>query len=141
MNSLVLPPLCPIIIVTSILLLRTEFFWLGGGRGWGGGGRLFMFEWEEEGWVLFRGWAFINFFYLSDGRLFEVDANLRLGVYSNKYGRHFSETQKKLHTNNVNVTGTKVTLLSGGLNIKNGHITTIQNQLKALSFLKSLSKF
>ena len=51
-----------------------------------------MFEWEEEGWVLFRGWAFINFFYLSDGRLFEVGANLRLGVYSNKYGRHFSET-------------------------------------------------
>ena len=55
MNSLVLSPLCPIISITSILLLRTEFFWLEGGRGWGGGGRLFMFELEEKGWELFRG--------------------------------------------------------------------------------------
>ena len=30
----------------------------------------------------------INFFYLKDGRLFEVGANnWRLGVYSNKYGK------------------------------------------------------
>ena len=38
------------------------------------------------GWALIRGWALINFFCLQDGRLFEVDANSRLGAYSNKYG-------------------------------------------------------
>ena len=38
------------------------------------------------GWVLIRGWALINFFCLQDGRLFEVGANSRLGVYSTKYG-------------------------------------------------------
>ena len=30
--------------------------------GWGGGERLFEFDWEEEGWALIRGWALINFF-------------------------------------------------------------------------------
>ena len=38
-------------------------------------------------WALIRGWALINFFCLSDGRLFEVGANSRLGAYSNKYGK------------------------------------------------------
>ena len=33
------------------------------------------------------GWALINLFCLKDGRLFEVNANLRLGAYSNKYGK------------------------------------------------------
>ena len=33
--------------------------------GWGGGERLFEFDWEEEeGWALIRGWALINFFCL-----------------------------------------------------------------------------
>ena len=36
---------------------------------------------REVGW----GWALILFFCLQDGRLFEVDANSRLGAYSNKY--------------------------------------------------------
>ena len=40
-------------------------------------------------WVLIRGWALIIFFYLQDGRLFEVGANSRLGAYSNKYGTVF----------------------------------------------------
>ena len=35
------------------------------------------------GWALIRGWAFINFFCPLDGRLFEVEANSRLGAYSN----------------------------------------------------------
>ena len=35
-------------------------------------------------WALIRGWALINFFSLSDGCLFEVSANSRLGAYSNK---------------------------------------------------------
>ena len=35
-------------------------------------------------WALIRGWALINFFCLSDGCLFEVSANSRLGAYSNK---------------------------------------------------------
>ena len=48
--------------------------------GWGGGERLFEFDWEEEGWAL------INFFCLKDRRLFEVGAISRLGAYSNKYG-------------------------------------------------------
>ena len=30
--------------------------------GWGGGERLFEFDWEEEGWALIRGWALINLF-------------------------------------------------------------------------------
>ena len=37
-------------------------------------------------WALIRSWAFINFFCLWDGRLFEVGVNSRLGAYSNKYG-------------------------------------------------------
>ena len=37
-------------------------------------------------WAVIRGWALIKFFCLLDGRLFEVGANSRLGVYSNKYG-------------------------------------------------------
>ena len=40
------------------------------------------------GWALIRGWALINFFCLSHGRLFEVGANSRLGAYSNKYGTY-----------------------------------------------------
>ena len=40
---------------------------------------------RRRGWALIRGWAVINFFYLSDGR-FEVGAYSRLGAYSNKYG-------------------------------------------------------
>ena len=32
------------------------------------------------GWALIRGWALINFFCLQHGRLFEVDANSRLGI-------------------------------------------------------------
>ena len=31
---------------------------------WGGGERLFEFDWDEEGWALIRGWALINFFCL-----------------------------------------------------------------------------
>ena len=33
---------------------------------WGGGGRLFEFDWEEKGvgWVLIRGWVLVNFFCL-----------------------------------------------------------------------------
>ena len=38
------------------------------------------------GWALIRGWALINFFCLSGGRLFEMGAHSRLGAYSNKYG-------------------------------------------------------
>ena len=38
------------------------------------------------GWALIRDWVLINFFYLQDGCLFEVDTNSRLGAYSNKYG-------------------------------------------------------
>ena len=41
---------------------------------------------RRRGWTLIRGWALINFFYLKDGRLFEVGANSRLGAYSNKKG-------------------------------------------------------
>ena len=33
----------------------------------------------------------INFFCLQDGRLFEVGANSRLGVYSNKYGTRLEQ--------------------------------------------------
>ena len=39
---------------------------------------------REVGWW----WALIKFFCLQDGRLFEVGANSRLGVYPNKYGRY-----------------------------------------------------
>ena len=38
------------------------------------------------GGLLIRGWALRNFFCLQDERLFEMDANSRLGAYSNKYG-------------------------------------------------------
>ena len=37
-------------------------------------------------WALIRGCELIKFFCLQDGRLFEVDANSKLGAYSNKYG-------------------------------------------------------
>ena len=37
-------------------------------------------------WALIQGWALIKFLCLQDGRLFKVDANSRLGAYSNKYG-------------------------------------------------------
>ena len=40
---------------------------------------------RRRGWALIRDWALINFFCLSDGRLFEAGANSRLGAYSNKY--------------------------------------------------------
>ena len=33
-----------------------------------------------------QGWVLINFFCLLNEHLFKVDANLRLGAYSNKYG-------------------------------------------------------
>ena len=66
------------------------FGWEGPEREWGGGGRLFEFEFEGVGggvgWALIRGWALIQFFCLRDGRLFEVGANSRLGTFSNKYG-------------------------------------------------------
>ena len=45
-------------------------------------------------WVLIRGWALIIFFYLQDGRLFEVGANSRLGAYSNKYGTQNPSSSK-----------------------------------------------
>ena len=35
--------------------------------------------------MLIQGWVLINFFCLSDGRLFQLGANSRLGSYSNKY--------------------------------------------------------
>ena len=38
--------------------------------------------------MLIRGWAFINFFYLQGGRLFEVGAYSRLGTQSIKYGSY-----------------------------------------------------
>ena len=38
---------------------------------------------RRRGLALIRGWALINFFCFQDGRLFEVGANSRLGVYSN----------------------------------------------------------
>ena len=70
---------------------------MGGGRGVGFGcGRLFEFEWKEEGWALTRGWALINFSCPWDGCLFEVGANSRLSAYSNKYGiwsRGFQQTR------------------------------------------------
>ena len=34
-----------------------------------------------------RWWVLINFFYLKDGRLFEVGANSRLVAYLNKYSK------------------------------------------------------
>ena len=45
-------------------------------------------------WVLIRGWALIIFFYIQDGRLFEVGANSRLGAYSNKYGTQNPSSSK-----------------------------------------------
>ena len=59
---------------------------MGGERGSGRGGRLFEFEIKCEGGGM--GWALINFYWLQDRRLFEVDANSRLGAYSNKYGMY-----------------------------------------------------
>ena len=68
------------------------FGWEGPEREWGGGGRLFEFEFERVGggvgWALIRGWALIQFFCLQDGRLFEVGANSRLAAYSNRYGTY-----------------------------------------------------
>ena len=64
------------------------------------------------GWALIRGWALIKFFYLQDGRLFEVGANARLGAYSNKYGmkkncsakssKKATSTQLKLYYSIIN---------------------------------------
>jgi len=50
----------------SLLLVLIQFQSQYHSSGWGGGGRLFEFDWEEEGvgWALIRGWALINFFYL-----------------------------------------------------------------------------
>ena len=48
--------------------------------GWGGGCRLFEFEWEWKGGGV--GWGGHLF---EAGRLFEVGANSSLGAYSNKY--------------------------------------------------------
>ena len=59
------------------------FFW-----GVGAYSRLGALKSTFWGWVLIRGWAFINFFYLQGGRLFEVGADSRLGTYSNKYGTY-----------------------------------------------------
>ena len=58
------------------------FFSFGGGGGVGDGrlfevGRLKSTFW---GWMLIRGWAFINFFYFQGGRLFEVGPYSRLGT-------------------------------------------------------------
>ena len=46
----------------------------------------------RRGGALMRGWAFVNFFCLWDGRLFEVGANSRLGAYSNNYGKYIPLT-------------------------------------------------
>ena len=54
----------------SLISTHSIFWWVGGERGWGGGGRLFEFEWE---------WG---------GRLLTFSA-FRMGAYSNKYGNLF----------------------------------------------------
>ena len=63
--------------------------------GWGGGECLFELIGRRRGWALIRGWAPINFFCLSDGRLFKVGANSRLDAYSNKYGNCFGQNLSK----------------------------------------------
>ena len=71
----------------------------------GGSGRLFEFDWEGVGLRLA---LILKLFLLLGWRLFEVDANSRLGAYSNKYGikyraaistieGHFSQLKLKLH--------------------------------------------
>ena len=60
----------------------------GGGVGWG--------------WALIRGWALIDFFCLWDGRLFEVGANSKLAVNSNKYGKLMARKLIRIHYNLVN---------------------------------------
>ena len=64
------------------------FFWVGGTRKRVGAYLSFSLRGREVGWrwALIRGWALIKFFCPQDGRLFEVDANSRLGAYSNKNG-------------------------------------------------------
>ena len=49
-----------------LVLIQFQFQSLYHSSRWGGGGRLFGFDWEGEGlgWALIRGWAFINFFCL-----------------------------------------------------------------------------
>ena len=54
--------------------------------GWGGGERLFEFDWEEEGVRLFEAGRLLTF------SAFRMGANSRLGAYSNKYGSCFSKT-------------------------------------------------
>ena len=67
--------------------------------GWGGGKRLFEFDWEEEGVGAYSRLGVINFFCLWVGRLFEVGANSRLSAYSNKYG------MAKLNCTTGNISG------------------------------------
>ena len=73
--------------------------------GWGWSGGLFEFDWEGVGLRLA---LILKLFLLLGWRLFEVDANSRLGAYSNKYGikyraaistieGHFSQVKLKLH--------------------------------------------
>ena len=73
--------------------------------GGGGSGRLFEFDWDGVGLRLA---LILKLFLLLGWRLFEVDANSRLGAYSNKYGikyraaistieGHFSQLKLKLH--------------------------------------------
>ena len=33
----------------EVLISNNSILWVGGGRGWGGGGCLFEFEWEGDG--------------------------------------------------------------------------------------------
>ena len=53
---------------------------MGGGSGWGGGGRFIEFEWGREGGGV--GWGRSSF---EAGRLLTFSA-FRLGAHSNKYG-------------------------------------------------------
>ena len=97
----------------SLLLVLIPF--CGGGRGKGVGAYLSLSGSGRVvgwGWALIRGWALIKFFYLQDGRLFEVGANSRLGACSNKYGmkkscsakssKKATSTQLKLYYSIIN---------------------------------------